>query len=80
MLPTGAFREAETAMRRERSSLEDQVGGLIDHGGRRSRRRDAQQASASDPVEPERYDLTGKATVAIRAARASGEPAHRRVA
>jgi hypothetical protein len=67
-------------MRSARCNLEDQVGGLIDHGDRRVRRREARPASSSELVEPERYDLAPQAQVAIRAARASSEPAQRRVA
>ena len=67
-------------MRRERSNVEEQVGGLIDHRERRARRREAPQVSESELVEPQRYGLTPQATVAIRAERASSAPAHRRVA
>ena len=67
-------------MRRERFNLEEQVGGLVDHSDRRERRREAPQAPATDTAASERYGLTRRATLAIRAARASGEPAHRRVA
>jgi hypothetical protein len=64
-------------MRRERYNLEDQVGGLIDAGGRRSRRRGSAPIQRPEPAEPERYPLTQQATLAIRAARVSAEPAHR---
>ena len=67
-------------MRRERFNLEEQVGGLIDHGGRRERRREAPKAPAPESEAPQRYGLTKRATLAIRASRASGQPAHRRVA
>jgi hypothetical protein len=65
-------------MRSARFNLEDQVGGLIDHGDRRVRRREA--PSSSEPVEPEGYDLAPQPQVAIRATRASGADADRRVA
>jgi hypothetical protein len=67
-------------MRRARFNLEDQVGGLIDHGSRRERRREAPEQPESEPVDPGRYGLTVQATVAIRAARASDEHTRRRVA
>ena len=67
-------------MQRARHSLEEQVGGLIDHGGRRRRRRDAAPPVATEAEEPQRYGLTARATLAIRAARASDRPAERRVA
>ncbi len=61
-------------MSRARSNLEDQVGGLLDHDPSRSRRR------ASAPVlaaEPERYPLTARSAVTIRAARAADAPERR---
>jgi hypothetical protein len=67
-------------MRRERFNLEEQVGGLIDHGGRRERRHEAPSAPAPEAEAPRHYGLTKRATLAIRAARASGERTHRRVA
>jgi hypothetical protein len=67
-------------MRRERYNLEEQVGGLIDHGERRVRRHEPAPAAVSDPVEPERYTLTTSGPVSIRAVRAASAPAHRRVA
>jgi hypothetical protein len=66
-------------MRRELSNLEDQVGGLAGRERARAHRRAASRSAAPAPATPERYDLTGKATVSIRAARASS-PEARQVA
>jgi hypothetical protein len=63
-------------MRRARYNLEEQVGGLIDHEDRPARRHEVPPVAD----EPQRYGLTARATLAIRAARASGERTHRRVA
>lgn len=65
---------------REHVNIEDQVGGLIDHHDRQARRRSARRVPESEPVEPERYELTARAKPRIRAERASDAPAHRRVA
>ena len=70
----------ETAMPGERFDLEDQVGGLIDHVRRRARRRPAAEPIASEPADVQHHDVTAKAEVTIRAARASDELTHRRVA
>jgi hypothetical protein len=64
-------------MRRERFNLEEQVGGLVDHGSRWHRRRSSPVAPTPEPVEPERYPLTPRGTLAIRASRAAGEPSRR---
>jgi hypothetical protein len=64
----------------ERFNIEDQVGGLIDHDDRPARRRVARRAPASEPVEPQRYQLTARAKPRIHADRASDASADRRVA
>lgn len=66
-------------MRGERFNLEDQVGGLIDHPTRRSRRR-RPEASAPEPAEEERYHLRPQAAATVRAGRASDPRRHRDVA
>ncbi len=72
--------EAETTMRGARFNLEDQVGGLVDHHDARRRRRDPARVLPPEPAEPERYPLTKRGSLAIRAARASGDGARRDVA
>ncbi len=67
-------------MQRARFTLEEQVGGLIDHDEDAPRRRAASPHPAIDVEEPQRYGLTARATLAIRAARATDAPAQRRVA
>ena len=67
-------------MRATRFNLEDQVGGLIDRHESRPRRRDVAPPAPTEPAEPERYPLTKRATLAIRASRASGDGSRRRVA
>ncbi|MDP1820401.1 MAG: hypothetical protein Q8K58_11015 [Acidimicrobiales bacterium] len=66
-------------MRRARSSLEDQVGGLVDDAHRRTHGR-AALAAAPEAVEPRRYPSAPEGTVAIRADRADGRATGRRVA
>ena len=61
---------SEMAMRGERFNLEDQVGGLIDGGSRRVRRRRTAEPIAA-PADPQRYEIHAPARPAIRAARAS---------
>ena len=67
-------------MRGARFNLEDQVGGLVDHHDAPRRRRETARALPPEPAEPERYPLTKHGSLAIRAARASGDGAQRDVA
>jgi hypothetical protein len=62
--------EAETIMRGARFNLEDAP----------RRRRDTTRVRPPEPAEPERYPLTKQGSLAIRAARASGDGAQRDVA
>ena len=62
--------EAETTMRGDRFNLEDQVGGLIDHTTRRSRRRRQERAVAPERADEQRYSLYARDTATVRASRA----------
>jgi hypothetical protein len=58
-----------------RHTIEEQVGGLVDHEPRRPRRREV-----ADIPLPVRHELRASTTFAIRATRASDDTAERRVA
>jgi hypothetical protein len=62
--------EAEMTMRGDRFNLEDQVGGLIDHSTRRSRRRRQERDTTPEPVDELRYSLYASDTATVRASRA----------
>ncbi len=74
------MKEAETAMRRERFNLEEQVGGLVDPGGHRYRLHKETPATPPEPVWPKPVVGSSRTRPAIRAARATAAPRHRRVA
>jgi hypothetical protein len=61
-------------MSRSRSNLEDLVGGLLDPGPGRGRRKATPLVSAA---EPDRYPLTARGAVTIRATRAVDPPDQR---
>jgi hypothetical protein len=66
--------EAETTMRGDRFNLEDQVGGLIDHPTRRTKRRRHERALAPELAElpdEERYPLYPRKAATVRATRAN---------
>jgi hypothetical protein len=57
-------------MRSARFNLEDQVGGLIDHTTRRSRRRRTERGLALESADEERYELHATEAATVRASRA----------